>query len=580
MESEASMKETAMATYRRWLECADEATKTELHAMKQDQDTLYFRFMSNLQFGTAGLRGLMGAGTNAMNVYTVAQATQGLAEYICAQGKAERGVAIAWDSRINSVLFAKTAAEVLAANGIPAYLFDELRPTPELSFALRHLGCIAGINITASHNPKEYNGYKAYWEDGAQISPEQAAEISGYIGKIDLFTGVRRMPFERAVKSGIVRILNKSFDEEYLRCVMAQAVNPDVIKQVAGDLKIVYTPLHGAGYRLAPEVLKRMGFTHIYPVKEQMQPNGEFPTVKNPNPEYKEVFTIGRKLADEVGSDLIVATDPDADRTGIMVRGADGNFVTLTGNQVGALLLDYIITALEETHTMPKHPYAVKSIVSTELATRICEVHNVTLHNVLTGFKFIGEVIKQYEQSGDGTFLFGFEESYGYLKGTYARDKDAIVATMLICEMAAYYKTKHMTLADALDALYARYGYYADRTIAVNMGVGLAGQKAMKTVMERLRANPPAAIGEEAVVSVRDYLAQTVTDLRTGNVTPTGLVKSDVLYYQTENGNVVVVRPSGTEPKVKLYLLLHGDDRAQAEQILEKAQEATASWLQ
>lgn len=580
MESEASMKETAMATYRRWLECADEATKTELRAMKQDQDTLYFRFMSNLQFGTAGLRGLMGAGTNAMNIYTVAQATQGLAEYICAQGKAERGVAIAWDSRINSVLFAKTAAEVLAANGIPAYLFDELRPTPELSFALRHLGCVAGINITASHNPKEYNGYKAYWEDGAQISPEQAAEISGYIGKIDLFTGVRRMPFERAVKSGIVRILNKSFDEEYLRCVMAQAVNPDVIKQVAGDLKIVYTPLHGAGYRLAPEVLKRMGFTHIYPVKEQMQPNGEFPTVKNPNPEYKEVFTIGRKLADEVGSDLIVATDPDADRTGIMVRGGDGNFVTLTGNQVGALLLDYIITALEETHTMPRHPYAVKSIVSTELATRICEVNGVKLHNVLTGFKFIGEVIKQYEQSGDGTFLFGFEESYGYLKGTYARDKDAIVATMLICEMAAYYKTKHMTLADALDALYARYGYYADQTIAVNMGVGLAGQKAMKTVMERLRANPPSVIGEEKVVSVRDYLAQTVTDLRTGSVTPTGLVRSDVLYYQTENGNVVVVRPSGTEPKVKLYLLLHGDDRMQAEKILKKTQEATASWLQ
>ena len=446
--------------YNRWLNSdkLSDAEKAELLSIKDDDKEIQLRFTDYLSFGTAGLRGTMKVGMNAMNVHTVAYATQGLAQLIIEEGRTADGVAIAYDSRNNSELFAKTAARVLAAANIPAYLFDELRPTPELSFALRELHCVAGINITASHNPKQYNGYKAYWEDGAQLPPEHADVVSATMQKLDIFEDVKLADFDEALAAGKIVMLGRDMDEKYLACVQAQAVNPEAVKAVADELKIVYSPLHGTGYRLVPEILRRCGHKNVFTVDEQMVISGDFPTVAKPNPEYKEVFDIGMKIADEVGSDLVVATDPDADRVGVVTRTPDGSFTTITGNQMGALLMDYILTAYEETNTMPEIPFAVKTIVTTELAAKICEAHGVKMHNVLTGFKFIGEVIKDYEKKGYGTFVLGFEESYGYLKGTYARDKDAVVAAMLICEMTAYYKAKGMTLSDALDALYARYG--------------------------------------------------------------------------------------------------------------------------
>ena len=450
--------EQYLVNYERWLTSPklSEAERAELIALRDNETELRLRFTDYLSFGTAGLRGTMKVGMNAMNVHTVAYATQALAELILAEGRAADGVAIAYDSRNNSALFAKTAASVLAAAGITAYLFDELRPTPELSFALRELGCVAGINITASHNPKQYNGYKAYWEDGAQLPPEHADVVSATMQKLDIFEDVKQMDFNEALAAGKIIMLGAEMDEKYLACVQAQAVNPEAVKAVADDLKIVYSPLHGTGYRLVPEVLRRTGLVHLYTVPEQMVIDGNFPTVEKPNPEYREVFALGIAIADEVGSDLVIATDPDADRVGVVTRTADGSFATITGNQMGALLLDYILTAYEETGTMPEVPFAVKTIVTTELAAKICAAHKVTMHNVLTGFKFIGEVIKDYESKGYGTFGLGFEESYGYLKGTYARDKDAVVAAMLITEMTAYYKGRGMTLSDALNGLYDR----------------------------------------------------------------------------------------------------------------------------
>ncbi len=557
-----------------WLDsdAVSDAEKEELRELMGNEELLKERFLTYLSFGTAGLRGTMNAGTNAMNVHTVRHATQGLARYIlasCGAAGAQRGVVIAYDSRNRSELFAHEAARVLAANGISVSLFGELRPTPELSFAVRNLHCIAGINITASHNPKQYNGYKAYWEDGAQLSPEQADAVSAEIKQTDIFRDVKLCDFDRAVAEGKIKILNMDYDEAYLTQVLQQRVYPQVIEQVADTLSIVYTPLHGAGYRLVPEVLHRAGFRRIFTVPEQEKPDGDFPTVKNPNPEFPEVFAPGIRLAQEKGSDLIIATDPDADRTGIMVRTGKETFEIISGNQIGALLLDYIISALEETKTMPPEPYVVKSIVSSELATKICEAHGITIHNVLTGFKFIGEVIKQYEEAGHGTFLFGFEESHGYLKGTYARDKDAVVTSMLLAEMAAYYKVKGITLYDALQALTTKYGCFQEATDDVYM-TGLYGQAQMEKIMEDLRAEPPASIGGEQVVEVRDYRAQTITDLKTGKTTGTGLPKSNVMYFVTETGNVVVFRPSGTEPKLKIYYLMRGEDNAAIEAQIER----------
>ena len=548
--------------YNRWLNSdkLSDAEKAELLSIRDDDKEIQLRFTDYLSFGTAGLRGTMKVGMNAMNVHTVAYATQGLAQLIIEEGRTADGVAIAYDSRNNSELFAKTAARVLAAANIPAYLFDELRPTPELSFALRELHCVAGINITASHNPKQYNGYKAYWEDGAQLPPEHADVVSATMQKLDIFEDVKLADFDEALAAGKIVMLGADMDEKYLACVQAQAVNPEAVKAVADELKIVYSPLHGTGYRLVPEILRRCGHKNVFTVDEQMVISGDFPTVAKPNPEYKEVFDIGMKIADEVGSDLVVATDPDADRVGVVTRTPDGSFTTITGNQMGALLMDYILTAYEETGTMPEIPFAVKTIVTTELAAKICEAHGVKMHNVLTGFKFIGEVIKDYEKKGFGTFVLGFEESYGYLKGTYARDKDAVVAAMLICEMTAYYKAKGMTLSDALDALYERYGYCYEANVEIYME-GLDGPARMAEKMNALRNPAPAEIAGRKVVKFGDYQAQTIEDRVSGTVESTNLPKSNVLSFTLDNGDVIVARPSGTEPKIKFYFMLIGKDK-------------------
>ncbi len=550
--------------YQKWLQskALSDAEKAELTAIADNEEEIELRFSAPLSFGTAGLRGTMKTGLNAMNRHTVAHATQGLAVLILEEGRAADGVAVAYDSRNNSELFARTAACVLAANGIQVYLFDALRPTPELSFALRELHCVAGINITASHNPKEYNGYKAYWEDGAQLPPEHADAVSASIDKLDIFADVKLCDYDTAVKNGTITIIGAEMDEKYLANVQAQAVNPNAVKAVAEDLKIVYTPLHGTGHKHVPEIMRRTGLKHLYTVDEQMVIDGNFPTVKKPNPEYPDVFNLGIEIANRVGSDLVVATDPDADRVGVMTRTPDGSFTTITGNQMGALLVDYIITAYKETNTMPHNPYVVKSIVTSELAAKICAANGVKMHNVLTGFKFIGEVIKNYEKTGDGSFLFGFEESYGYLKGTYARDKDAVVASMLICEMTAYYKGRGMTLSDALDGLWKKYGFSYETNVEIYME-GLDGAARMDALMNNLRQNPPSAFGGVAVALVADYKIGKVVE--NGVEASTGMPSSNVLYYKLANGDVIVARPSGTEPKIKFYYMLEGLDRADAE---------------
>jgi len=542
--------------YTHWLNSpfVDNATKEELRSVCSE-DEIKGRFNGYMSFGTAGLRAEMGAGTARMNLYTVAHATEGLARLILkTAGGAERGVAICYDSRNNSKEFARRAAEVLSADGIRVYLFPEMRPTPVLSFAIRDLNCIAGINITASHNPSQYNGYKAYWEDGGQLPPDHAETVASEIAGVDIF---RDVPAPEKANPALITITDSSLDERYMTKVMEQAVNPDAIPAVADEMAIVYTPLHGTGATMVPQLLEKAGLKKLYTVEEQMQPDGNFPTVKFPNPEFPEAFDLGRKIADRVGSDLIVATDPDADRVGVMAKDKHGEFRCITGNQMGALLLEYIATAFEKTGKMPAEPYAVKTIVTSELCTRICEAHGVHLYNVLTGFKFIGEVIKNHEIAGHGTFLLGFEESYGYLKGTYARDKDAVVASLLICEMAAYYKTRNMTLIDALDEIFEKYGYFKESVISISMD-GVDGKERMAAMMSALRQNPPSAIGGKNVAIFKDFLEEKAIDLRSGAAYGTGLPKSDVLYYLMEDDNLVVVRPSGTEPKVKVYILANG----------------------
>ena len=550
--------------YRRWLNSgiltAEE--KAELIGIEKDEEAKALRFSAPMDFGTAGLRSTMQVGLGCMNRLTVARTTKGLAALVKKSGGEARGVVIAYDSRNNSKTFARVSAEVLAAAGIRVYIFDSLRPTPELSFALRHLGAIAGINITASHNPKEYNGYKAYWEDGAQLAPEQAKIVKEETLAFDVLDGSGRMDFDAARAAGLITVLSEDFDEIYLKAVLATAVSPTAVSEVADTLKVVYTPLHGAGCRLVPLVFERMGLKHLYKVSEQMEPNGDFPTVKKPNPEYPEAFALGIALADRVGSDLVIATDPDADRVGVMARNKNGSFETVSGNQMGALLLDYIIRKKKELGTLPKKPYCVKSIVSTDMAARIADVHGVRLHDVLTGFKFIGEVIKNYEaeQNAEG-FLLGFEESYGYLGGAYARDKDAVEASMLILEMTADYKKRGMTLIDALASLYEAYGHYAEGVVDIYME-GLDGIEKRRRLMSSLRSAPPAAFGGYRVVRIGDFLEGFFTDLASGAREATNLPSSDVLYFILENEDKIIVRPSGTEPKVKLYFLAHGEERA------------------
>ena len=572
------------AEYKRWIEekSIDAETRAELAAIAENPDEIKQRFISYLSFGTAGLRGTMNAGTNAMNVYTVAHATQGMATLIKEKGEEamQRGVVIAHDCRIHARTFAETAAEVLCANGIKVYLFDALRPTPVLSYAIGALHCIAGINITASHNPKEYNGYKAYWEDGAQISPEQAKIVSAAIDATDIFRGVKRMPLADACSDGICEIVSDAIDQSYLKEVEKQLVDPAVVRASADELSIIYTPLHGTGHKLVPEILSRIGVKKLYTVPQQMVIDGSFPTVSFPNPEYPEVFALGIEMTNQVGSDLIIATDPDADRVGVMAKGRDGAFHTLTGNQMGVLLLDYIITSLKRQNKLPAHAYAIKSIVSTEMATKVCEANGVTMFQTFTGFKYIGEKILEQQNAGnkDG-YLLGFEESYGYLRGDYAKDKDAVVTTMLIVEMAAYYRTRKMTLIDAMETMYETYGCYRDGIANIYMK-GLQGLADMKALMKRLRQTPPKTIGGKQVIRFTDYLAQTVHDITTGSESPTGMESSDVLSFVTDAGDTIVIRPSGTEPKIKIYLLVSGATKEEADEKQEAYKKDALSWTE
>ncbi len=550
--------------YLEWLNSdkVDADTKAELVSIENNEEEIEMRFGSYMEFGTGGLRAKMGAGCGMMNIYTVAQSTEGVARVIESLGEdaKARGVMIGCDSRNNSSLYARRCAEVLTAHGIKCYLFDELRPTPMLSAGVRHFGCIAGINITASHNPAAYNGYKLYWEDGAQPTSAMADKVSSYIREADIFKGV---PSRDKCKEELIVSVGAEFDEIFMKNVIAEQVYPDVISKAADELKIVYTPLCGAGYRIVPEVLRRIGIKHLSLVESQIKPDGNFPGLAKPNPEYPAAFAEGIKIAAEVNSNPIIANDPDCDRVGVMARDKSGEFRCITGNQMGSLLLDYIFSALEEQGRMPKDGYAIKTIVTSEMATKICAEHGVDLYNVLTGFKFIAEVIGEHEARGDGTYLLGYEESYGYMKGQYSRDKDGVVASMLICEMAAYYSLKGMTLIDAIEALYERYGYYTENSAEIYME-GLDGKEKIAAVMEKLRANEPAEIAGSRVINIRDYLAETSKNLITGVVEGTNLPKSNVMYYKTESGNVVVARPSGTEPKIKFYILANGKNEEDA----------------
>lgn len=546
--------------YEEWLTspCFDDATKAELKAIAEDENEIKERFYTELEFGTAGLRGVIGAGLNRMNIYTVRKATQGLANYIAKVGGKEKGVAIAFDSRRMSPEFAHEAALCLAANGIKAYRFESLRPTPELSFAVRKLGCIAGINITASHNPPEYNGYKVYWEDGAQITPPHDKGIMEEVKAITDFSTLKTMDQEEAEKAGLYEIIGAAIDDAYIAELKKQVKNQAAIDAMQKDIKIVYTPLHGTGNIPARRVLKELGFENVYVVPEQELPDGEFPTVSYPNPEAAEAFELALKLAKEKDADLVLATDPDADRLGVYVKDTkSGEYITLTGNMSGCLLAEYTISQIKEQQGLPEDGALIKTIVTTNLADAIAKYYNVKLIEVLTGFKYIGQQILGFEQSGKGTYLFGFEESYGCLIGTHARDKDAIVATMALCEAAAYYKQKGMTLWDAMIAMYERYGYYKDDVKSITLK-GIEGLAKIQQIMDTLRNNTPSEIGPYKVVSARDYKLDTKKDMVTGEVTTTGLPSSNVLYYDLTDDAWLCVRPSGTEPKIKLYYGVKG----------------------
>ena len=554
--------------YNQWLENPyfDEATKEELKAIKDDENEIKERFYMDLEFGTAGLRGIIGAGTNRMNIYVVRRATQGLANYIAKVDKKSQGVAIAYDSRHMSPEFAQEAALCLAANGIKAYIFETLRPTPELSFAVRHLGCVAGINVTASHNPPEYNGYKVYWEDGAQITPPHDSGIMGEVKAISDWNAVKTMGKEDAVKAGLFEVIGQAVDDAYMAELKKQIIHMDAIQAEGRNLKIVYTPLHGTGNIPARRILKELGFENVYVVPEQELPNGDFPTVSYPNPEAAEAFELGLKLAKEVDADIVLATDPDADRLGVRVKDKNGEYHDLTGNMSGCLLANYELSQRKAVNgSLPEDGALVKTIVTTNLADAIAKGYNVNLIEVLTGFKYIGQQILGFENSGKGTYLFGFEESYGCLIGTYARDKDAIVATMALCEAAAYYKTQGKTLWDALIDMYEEFGYYKDAIQAVTMK-GIEGLQKIQEIMTTLRQNPPAEFAGHKVTAVRDYKLDEITDLATGEKKPTGLPNSNVLYYELTDDAWVCVRPSGTEPKVKFYYGVKGTSLADADE--------------
>ena len=559
--------------YEEWLSNPyfDEDTKKELQAIKDDDQEIKERFSMDLEFGTAGLRGIIGAGVNRMNIYVVRRATQGLANYIKKMGGESKGVAIAYDSRRMSPEFSEEAALCLAANGIKAYRFESLRPTPELSYAVRRLGCIAGINVTASHNPPEYNGYKVYWEDGAQITPPHDTGIMAEVKAITDLSVCKTMDREEAEKAGLFVTIGKEVDDDYIAELKKLVLHPECIEKYAKDLKIVYTPLHGTGNIPARRVLKEIGFENVYVVPEQELPDGEFPTVSYPNPEAAEAFELALKLAKEKDADLVLATDPDADRLGVYVKDSkSGEYITLTGNMSGCLLAEYEIGQKKELEGgLPADGALIKTIVTSNLADEIAKGYNIRLIEVLTGFKYIGQQILGFETSGKGTYLFGFEESYGCLIGTHARDKDAIVATMALCEAAAYYKSQGKTLWDAMIDMYEKYGYYIDAIQSVGFK-GLEGLAKIQSIMDTLRSEIPAKIGKYEVVSARDYKADTIKDMKTGEVKPTGLPSSNVLYYDMTDGAWLCVRPSGTEPKVKFYYGVKGTSLEDAKALSEE----------
>ena len=564
-----------MKVYEQW--CTDpyfdDATKKELLAIKDDKAEIEDRFYRQLEFGTGGLRGVIGAGTNRMNIYTVRQATQGLANYIISQNGQSKGVAIAYDSRIMSKEFADEAALCLNANGIKAYVFPSLRPTPELSFSVRELHCISGIVITASHNPREYNGYKVYWEDGAQITPPHDKNILAEVAKVTEFSAVKTMDKDEAVKAGLYNVIGEDIDDKYMEQLKKQSIHPDIIKKMAKDIKIVYTPLHGTGNLPVRRVLKELGFEKVIVVPEQEKPDGNFPTVSYPNPESPAAWELALALAKKEDADIVLATDPDADRLGVYCKDTKtGEYVSFTGNMSGMLIAEYILRERKATGTMPENPALVETIVTTDMAKVIAADYGVKLIEVLTGFKYIGEQIRLFEKNHTYNYVFGLEESYGCLAGTYARDKDACVAVMMLCEVASYYKSQGKTLWDAMVDMYEKYGYFKEGLETLTLK-GIDGAEQIQNIMTDMRNNPPKELGGYKVVAVRDYKEDTRKDLATGEVTKTGLPTSNVLYYELTDNAWCCVRPSGTEPKIKFYFGVKGTSLADAEKKLEAVRE-------
>ena len=559
--------------YEKWLNSGvlTEAELKELRDIAGDEREIKRRFLAPLEFGTAGLRGTMKMGLHQMNVYVIRWATQGFAQVIAAEGEEakRRGVAICMDCRIHSMDFARAAAEVCAANGIHVRIFESLRPTPELSFAVREYGCQAGINVTASHNPKEYNGYKVYWADGAQLPPQHAAAIASALEKIDIFRDVKTMDYDEAVKAGMVEVMGRETDDKFMARVLEMINDRETVAKVADSFKVVYTPFHGCGHILVPEALRALGIKHLYPVEEQMVIDGSFPTVASPNPENPEGFYLAEALADKVGSDFLLGTDPDSDRVGIMVRNHEGKFIPVTGNQTGVLLADYVIGAMKRSGKMPEKPYILKSIVTTEMARRVCEANGVTCCDTFTGFKFMAEKKNALEAAGEGTVIMSYEESYGYMLGDYVRDKDAVTASMILTEMAAWYYSQGMSLYDAILALSEKYGWYGEKTHNLVMP-GLDGLEKMAKLMRDLRANPPREISGVKVAQWKDYADGSVVDAETGEKSAMELSGSNVLRYELADGTTILVRPSGTEPKIKVYVLTRGKDIAQRDENLAK----------
>ena len=570
------MDENVKKNYEYWCTSPifDDATKSELKSLEGNEDEIFDRFYRELEFGTGGLRGVIGAGTNRMNFYTVGKATQGLANFINKQGVAAKGVAIAFDSRRMSPEFADTAACVLAANGIKAYIFDSLRPTPELSFALRTLGCTAGIVVTASHNPPEYNGYKVYWEDGAQITAPKDAQIIGEVNAIKDYAEIKKMTTEEAKAAGLYEVIGKEIDDKYMEALKKLVLHQEAIKQMASSLKIVYTPLHGTGNVPVRRVLKELGFEQVTVVPEQELPDGNFPTVSYPNPEDKKAFALALDLAKKVDADLVLATDPDADRLGVYAKDTKtGEYKVFTGNMSGMLICEYEMSQKKALGILPDNGALVTTIVSSNMAQAVAKEYGMKFIECLTGFKYIGEQIKFFEQTGSNEYVFGFEESYGCLVGTHARDKDAVVAVMALCEAAAYYKTQGITLWDQMLNIYNKYGYYKEDLFTMTFK-GADGAKKMQDMMDAYRKNTPKQVGAYKVLRLRDYKNDVITDLATGETTPTGLPKSNVLYFELENDAWFCVRPSGTEPKIKFYAGIKGTSLEDSAKKLDELMEA------